>query len=247
MSHIRPDDRVITVSQFVKDELCQRIGINPANVSVTHLAADRTIFHPCTDPQDLLRVRQRYGIPDGPYLLSLGSLTPHKNIGHLIRCYGRLVQQERITDLTLVLAGVRGWDPQGLDASMTATHSGVGRIVQTGFVADEDQAALYSGASAFVFPSLCEGFGLPVLEAMQCGVAVISARSTSLPEVVGDAAIQVPPHDADALCEAMLELYRSESRRLELISQGQARSNLFSWTRCAEETLEVYRSARASR
>ncbi|MBK9350610.1 MAG: glycosyltransferase family 4 protein [Sulfuritalea sp.] len=193
MANIAPGDWVLTVSQFVKDDLCERYGIDPQRVRVTYLAADPALYHPGIDAASIGRVRRRYGIPDGPYLLSLGSLSPHKNVAHLVKCFAEVLQQERIADLNLVLAGAEGWALDALDATLAGMGDRARRIILTGFVDDTDQAALYGGAMAFAFPSLCEGFGLPPLEAMQCGTPVISADATSLPEVVGSAGILVDP------------------------------------------------------
>jgi glycosyltransferase involved in cell wall biosynthesis len=188
-------------------------------------------------------VRQRYGIPEGPYLLSLGSLSPHKNVAHLVRCFAHVLAQQGIRDLSLVLAGAEGWMLDELTEDMTSLNHAASRIVQPGFIDDADQAALYSGATAFVFPSLCEGFGLPPLEAMQCGTPVICANATSLPEVVGSAGLLINPLDADDLCQAILDVYRDEPLRQRLRLAGLARAKEFSWERCAHETFARYRQA----
>ncbi|HTP65773.1 MAG TPA: glycosyltransferase family 1 protein, partial [Geobacteraceae bacterium] len=117
------------------------------------------------------------------------------------------------------------------------------RVIVTGYVADEDLAALYSGAIAFVYPSLYEGFGLPPLEAMQCGVPVITSNTSSLPEVVGDSGILVDPRDADALCAAMLSLYKDSDRREMLAQSALQRAAEFSWKRCVDETVRAYKNS----
>jgi glycosyltransferase involved in cell wall biosynthesis len=237
MENIHPDDWVVTVSQFVKDDLCERYRIHPDRVRVTPLAADATLFHPCHDQTRINNVRQKYG---------LGSLSPHKNIEHLVKCFAKLVQQEQMPDLHLVLAGTQGWMLDSFMNTLTETGGMAGRIIQTGFVDDDDQAALYAGAHAFVFPSLCEGFGLPPLEAMQCGTPVICANATSLPEVVGTAGLLVSPVDEDSLCQAMLDIYRKNALREQLIASGLKQARQFSWERCADDTLQTYRQALAT-
>lgn len=245
MQNIAPDDWVVTVSQFVKDDLCARYPVDPQRVRVTHLAADPALYCPPTDADAIRRVRRHYSIPDGPYLLSLGSLAPHKNVAHLVKCFARVLQQERITDLHLVLAGAEGWMLDSLAATLAGMGDLARRVVLTGFVDDADQAALYAGAMAFAFPSLCEGFGLPPLEAMQCGTPVISANTTSLPEVVGAAGILVAPRDEDALCQAIVDLHGNESLRQQLAARGLERARQFSWQRCAADTLSTYHDALA--
>jgi glycosyltransferase involved in cell wall biosynthesis len=115
------------------------------------------------------------------------------------------------------------------------------RVIFTGYVPDEDLSALYSGAKAFIFPSLQEGFGLPILEAMQCGTPVISSNATSLPEVAGEAAILINPYDKDELSQAMLNLLSDEKLRNELTQKGIERAKQFSWSKCAQETVEIYK------
>jgi glycosyltransferase involved in cell wall biosynthesis len=117
------------------------------------------------------------------------------------------------------------------------------RIVMTGYVAEDDLAPLYSGALAFVYPSLYEGFGLPPLEAMQCGTPVITSNTSSLPEVVGDAGIMVDPLDQDALCDALSRVHGSAALRRELSRRSLARARQFSWERCIDQTLAAYRTA----
>lgn len=246
MENIGRDDWVITVSQFVKDDLCDRYGVKPDRIRVTPLAAESSLFHPCHDTQRFSRVRQRYGIPDGRYILSLGSLSPHKNIGHLVKCFAKLIRQEHIPDLNLVLAGTQGWMLDSLQETLATMGNLAHRIIRTGFVHDQDQSALYAGATAFAFPSLCEGFGLPPLEAMQCGTPVICTNATSIPEVVGTAGILVDPLDDDALCQAILDMYRNESLRKQFVSRGLERARQFSWERCAQGTLDAYRVAQAT-
>lgn len=246
MDSIMPDDWVLTVSSYVKNDLCARYPVNPERVRVTPLAADASHFYHSHDPQQVMAVRQRYRIPDGPYILSLGSLAPHKNISHLVKCFARVIEQEGLPDLNLVLAGVEGWMLDGLSRDVTNINAASKRIIQTGFVDDADQPALYAGATVFVFPSLFEGFGLPPLEAMQCGTPVICANTTSLPEVVGSAGILVDPMDEDTLCQALLDVYRDERLRLRLRASGLVQAGQFSWERCAQDTLATYRDASAS-
>ena len=191
----------------------------------------------------LEQVRKKFGIPNGPYILSLSTLEPRKNIAQTIRCFVRLLEQEKIDDLSLVLVGSKGWDYDSIFEEIAASPKIRDRIIVTGYAADEDLAPLYSGATMFVYPSFYEGFGLPPLEAMQCGVPVITSNTSSLPEVVGEAGIMVDPHDADELSQAMLKIYNSTDARQRMSLESLEQAQKFSWKRCAEQTIDTYKAA----
>lgn len=241
---IRPDEWVLAISQATKDDLCEYSGLDPRRVFVTPLAASE-LFCQCTDQGQINSVKQCYGIPKAPYILSLCTLEPRKNIPHLIRCFADLVLQERIDDLNLVLVGTAGWQYEEIFRQIGEHPQLQKRIIITGYVEDCDLAPLYSGAMMFVYPSLYEGFGLPPLEAMQCGVPVITSDTSSLPEVVGDAGIMVAPKDKAALCQAMLAVYRSPEYAARLAASSLSRAVLFSWKRCAKQTIQAYQQARS--
>jgi len=242
MNSIRPDDWVLAISEATKNDLCNHVKISPERVFVTPLAASEQ-FYPCTDASRLAAVRAKYKIPDAPYILSLCTLEPRKNLDHLIRSFRTLVLQEKIRDLNLVLVGTLGWHYDKILEEASGMEALKDRIIMTGYVDDEDQAALYSGARAFCYPSRYEGFGLPPLEAMQCGTPAITSNSSSLPEVVGDAGIMLDPDDGDGLCAALLRLYRDASYREELGAKGLERSRQFSWDRCTRQTIDAYKIA----
>ena len=237
-------DWVISISEFTRTEFCERTGMSPERVRVAPLAA-AACFYPVTDPEVITATRARYAIPEGEYLLCLAAPQPRKNLASLIRSFFRLLDEERLHDTSLVLAGSpgQGWMYDEIFAAAETSSKHRSRVVSTGYVAEEDLAALYSGAVAFVFPSLYEGFGLPALEAMACGTPVITSNTTSLPEVVGDAALLVDPSDADQLCEAMSIILSHHSLREVLSRRGLERAAQFSWERCADQTVEVYRLA----
>jgi glycosyltransferase involved in cell wall biosynthesis len=239
---IRTDDWVIAISQSTKNDFCDRMGFDPSRVFVTPLAASE-LFYRCNDSMQHIQVRRRYRIPDGAYALSLCTFEPRKNIDHTIRCFVRTVREQRIPDLNLVLVGTKGWDFDRIFSEITSDPEMQSRIIVTGYVPDQDLASLYSNAMMFVYPSLYEGFGLPLLEAMQCGVPVISSNTSSLPEVVGDAGLMVPPTDGDALCQAMLNLYKNSNLRAQMALKSLERSRRFSWEKCARETLVAYKTA----
>jgi glycosyltransferase involved in cell wall biosynthesis len=243
ISSITPDDWVTCISECTKQDLCEFGGVNPERVRVTYLAASRNLFYPSTDENLGAEVRRRYRIPDSPYILSLNTIEPRKNLDHAIRCFARMVNEQRIDDLNFVLVGGRGWDFDHIFAEAARNPKLRDRIIFAGRVADEDLASLYSGAVAFVYPSLYEGFGLPPLEAMQCGVPVVTSDTSSLPEVVGDAGLLVNPRDEDALSGAMWRLYSDRYFRADLAAKALAHAELFSWDRCVEETVATYHDA----
>ncbi|MDB6077677.1 MAG: glycosyltransferase [Akkermansiaceae bacterium] len=243
---IELEDFTIVISHATKRDLCEfRRDLDPERVFVTHLAAAES-FYPCHDPALERVVRAKYGVPhDVPYLLSIATLSPHKNLSHLIRCFESLAEEGSVGDLHLVLAGGKGWQGEEVVRDATKSPRVRSRVIITGYVADEDLSPLYSGALAFVFPSLYEGFGLPPLEAMRCGTPVISSNSSSLPEVVGDAGILISPTDVDGLCDAVLRVYQSAELRADLGTRSMARASHFSWEKCADETLNAYTAASA--
>ncbi len=243
IASINNDTWLLSISEATKTDFCNHLKLDPNHVFVTPLAADTRLFHPNLDPQALGAVRQKYKMPAGPYVLSLCTIEPRKNIDHVIRSFVKLVREQKLTDLNLVLAGAKGWSYNHIFQEIEGTKALKDQIVVTGYVANEDLAALYSGALAFVYPSLYEGFGLPPLEAMQCGTPVITSNTSSLPEVVGNAGIMLDPHDVDGLCQSLLSLYENAELRGEMSAKSLARAAQFSWKRCAEDTMHAYKTA----
>ncbi len=240
-----PEDDVLAISEHTRADLLTAVpALVPERVHVTPLAADRAVFRPCTDETRLAAVRARYGLPaDAPYVLTVATLAPHKNLPTLLRAFAELVRAERLGDLHLVLVGARGWGADSVTAEVGRLDELRGRVIFTGYVDDADLAPLYSGALAFAYPSLYEGFGLPPLEAMQCGTPVIASNTSSLPEVVGDAGLLVDPRDPDALAQAILDVYSDGALRADLSRRALARAQEFSWARYARETVGAYRAA----
>jgi glycosyltransferase involved in cell wall biosynthesis len=235
---------ILCISKSARNELLTYMGnkIDPAKTIVTELAASEQ-FYVSTNADSDEQVRIKYGIPDGQYMLSICTLEPRKNIERAIHAFVQLSQQQHINDLSLVLVGNKGFKSEELISSIDCDSDIKKRIIITGFVVDADLAALYSGSLLFVYPSLYEGFGLPPLEAMQCGIPVITSNSTSLPEVVGNAGIMVEPTDTDALCQAMWQLYSQPSLRQELSQKSVIQAGKFSWRICAEKTVAAYRAS----
>jgi glycosyltransferase involved in cell wall biosynthesis len=225
---------VLADSQATKDDLVRAYGVDPGKVHVVYLGRDEAVA-PVTDRVRLADVQCRYGIAT-PYLFYVGTLQPRKNLARVIDAFARVAG--RLGDVQLVLAGKRGWLYDDLFAQVTRLGL-ERRVVFPGYVDDADLAALLSAALALVFPSLYEGFGIPVLEAGACGLPVITSNTSSLPEVAGDAALLVDPHDVDAIAEAMYRLATDPELRAELARRGQENVKRFSWEKCARETLAV--------
>ncbi|UHG92655.1 glycosyltransferase family 4 protein [Spirosoma oryzicola] len=233
---------VTTVSQATKDDFCEHTGFDPARVVPIRLAASSALFYPVTDETRKRAVRQKLGIGDEPYLLSLATLEPRKNIAHLIRSFGRMIDGGDLpADVRLVLVGTKGWKFNDIMAEASKNAALASRLIFTGFVQDDDLAPLYSGALAFVYPSLYEGFGLPPLEAMQCGVPIVTSDIPALAEVVGEAAIRVPPTDTDALCQAIGMVVNSPAVRTELSDRGRKQATQFSWDKFTAEHVALYK------
>ncbi len=244
LSKLGPETFIICMSESTRNDLLEyKKELDPSKVRVVYSAASESFYH-CGDEVALIGIRRKYGIPeDARYLLSVSTLEPRKNIDHVIRCFLKVLKQERLQDLYLVLTGVQGWKYDSILAEIDGEQEFRDRIILTGFVPDEDLAPLYSGALAFVYMSLYEGFGLPPLEAMQCGIPVIASNTSSLPEVVGDAGILLDPTDADSLCKAYLNLYQNGSYAAELSIKSIARAAEFRWSKTVAETMAVYRKA----
>ena len=237
----RRADAVITVSEAAKQDIVRIYGLEPARVHVVHEAAAPS-FGVIHDPFELRRVRERYGLAER-FILYVGTIEPRKNLPTLIEAFAR----RRIAgDLPhqLVCAGPYGWLSDDIDDQIDRLR--VRDAVRfTGYVPFADLPAIYNLAELFVFPSVYEGFGLPVIEAMACGTPVVIGSVAALTEVAGDAAVRVDPLEVEALSAAIVALASSREQREELSSRGLARARSFSWERAAAETLNVYRAAAA--
>jgi glycosyltransferase involved in cell wall biosynthesis len=233
--------QVIALSEHTRMDLINTYNLRPEKVNVVPIAAPAA-FAPVRDDNELQRVRQTYGIgPD--YILSVGSIQPRKNLRRLVEAYSLLRHERTEGKLPqLVLVGKNAWLYEETLRSLKDLKVGVS-VILTGYVPESDLPALYSGALCFVYPSYFEGFGLPPLEAMKCGAPVIVGNKTSLPEVVGEAALMVDPFDVNAIAGAIQKMISDSHLRSELRVKGLERAKRFDWKETARQTLAVYEKA----
>lgn len=244
ISSIQESDWIFCISEATKIDLCNiSKNVDPSKVLVVYPAADDKMFYPCRNTTKLEFTKRKYNIPQGQYVMALSTLEPRKNFDHIIRCFSKLIQDSKVKDLYLVIVGGVGWDIKNIVNEMTKSSIAKNQIIFTGRVDDIDLAPLYSGATAFVYPSLYEGFGLPPLEAMKCGVPVITSNNSSLPEVVGDAGIMLSPTDEDGLCDSLLKIYQDHNLFTTLSLKSLQQAQKFSWEYCVQQTIAGYELA----
>jgi glycosyltransferase involved in cell wall biosynthesis len=230
-------DRVLTVSETSKQDILRRFRIPADKVTVVYNAIDERLTIPPA-PEDFARVRVRYQLRD-PFALYVGNIKPHKNLERLIEAFRELRQQPEFESLKLVIIGDEISKYQGLRRAVHR-HKLHKHVRFFGFVAPETLGVLYRLARVFVFPSLYEGFGLPPLEAMYFGTPVVTSNVSSLPEVVGDAAILVDPYSSESIAEGMRRALLDEELRASLREKGMARAREFSWESSVRQIHEVY-------
>jgi glycosyltransferase involved in cell wall biosynthesis len=232
---LRRARRILTPSQSTRQRLLDVLEVDANGVDVAPWGVDER-FSP-GPPSG--RILESLGV-DGPYVLAVGTLEPRKNVEAGLEAFERLVRDG--AEHQLVVAGARGWREDELVARLRASPASA-RVLVLGRVGEQHLLALYRGADCLVYPSRYEGFGFPPLEAMACGTPVVCARTTSLPEVVGDSAILFELEDRDALHDALADLLASPALREDLAGRGPARAARFTWERCAELTVRAYRHA----
>ena len=235
---IKHASHVLTVSQFVRSEIIRHLGISPSMVTAVPLAAD-PVFYPRTREQ-ISRQLDKNGWPHS-YILSVGSLEPRKNLHMLVKA----IRGAR-SRLPVLIVGWEGWGDKTW-IEMIRQEGLSDRFIFTGYVDDETLACLYSGADVLVYPSIYEGFGLPILEAMACGCPVICSNVSSMPEVAGDAAWLIHPHDSRDIANAIDSVISSAEIRQSLILKGFERSAEFSWRQTALKTIALFDSLMTSR
>lgn len=231
-------DMIITVSEWSKKDIMRVFNVPENKIAVTHLAAD-DMFMPIDKLKSLDFIKERYNINQN-IILYLGGFSPRKNVKSILVAFS-MIKDNLSKDYKIVIIGSAKDDHQFL---IKLSHSlGIGdRVFFTGYVPYEDLPYFYNAADVFVYPSLYEGFGLPVLEAMKCGTPTISSNVSSIPEVAGDGAILINPFDTEELAKSMEEVLESKGIKADLISKGFERTEIFNWEKTACETLKIYQN-----
>lgn len=240
-SSLRRADLVLTDSEHSKADMVSVCGIAPEGILVTYLGFDPDMYQSSlTDARQKTQVLSRYGI-DAPYILWVGKMEPRKNLVALVQAYGLLLERRKGLALQLVLCGAQNWGCENLNR-LLAEPSYRGKVIRTGVVRNSDLSVLYRAAVGFAMPSLYEGFGLPILEAMASGVPVMSSNQSSLPEIAGNAALYFDPESVEEMSKAMERLLTDGALRQQLVARGRERVKRFSWEACARATLAALRS-----
>lgn len=241
LAYARRAARIIAVSEFTKSDLVAA-GIPEKNISVVYSGIDAQFMPLNSSNQKLIRWKTSHRITF-PYLLYLGTLEPRKNVTAIIRAFSIIKQNPALKDLRLVLAGARGWLYNDI---LRAAHcSPVSRdIILFGPVNADERVLLYNGSEAFVYPSFFEGFGLPPLEAQACGIPVVAADRTALPEILGNGARYINPWQIEKLAEAITEVLIKNTIRRTLYENGLENAKRFSWERAVKKTLDIIHESR---
>ena len=235
---VRRADLVLADSASTRNDVVELLGVEAERVRVVPAGVEER-FRPVTDPGELAAVRERYAL-ERPFILGLGTLEPRKNFLGLVEAYARLLGRRGLPH-DLVIVGGKGWLYEPIFRRVGELGLGE-RVRFLGRAADEDLPALYTLASCLAYPSFYEGFGIPLLEAMACGTPVVTARTSSLPEVAGAAALYVDPHDPEDLADALDRVLHDQALRQALCQAGRVQAQQFTWRRAAEALLGAYRS-----
>jgi glycosyltransferase involved in cell wall biosynthesis len=224
---------IVTVSNHSKKDIVEKMGIPEEKIAVTHLGV-QSIFNanPISDSKEILN---KYNI-SYPFILSVGSINPRKNIERLLEAFTLMKKNNKLPH-KLVLVGTSGW----LNGKIKASIQGNKDIILIGIVPEDELPTFFQQADLFMFPSLYEGFGLPVIEAMACGAPVITSNCSSLPEIAGDAAVLVDPYNSKKISEAMLHILTNSAAKHDMIQKGIEQSKKFNWEKTAKMTLEAYK------
>lgn len=231
--NLKRADRIIVISDYIKKEGVN-LGLPEEKLTTIHLGFDHEVFRTYS-LHDLQLVQKKYGLSEH-FLLFVGSIEPRKNLKNLLQAYISLNEEIR-KDLKLVLVGFKGWENKEIKKLMNNNKKD---IYYLGYLPDKELGKLYNLATLLIYPSIYEGFGLPPLEAMACGCPVVVSNVASLPEVCGDAAYYVDPHNIDSIAEGIYKVITDEALRQNMIEKGLQRAKLFSWEKSAREHIKVF-------
>ncbi|PIR92902.1 hypothetical protein COT99_03595 [Candidatus Falkowbacteria bacterium CG10_big_fil_rev_8_21_14_0_10_43_10] len=240
---VRHAQKIITISDFSKREIVKYYGADKAKIAVAHLACDHERFRVINDRQKIQNILLKHKITR-PYILFVGRLEKKKNVAGLIKvfillkCRGALQCASTTKSVKLILAGMPGYGWEEAE-NIIRENNLQNDIIITGYVPDEDLPYLYNGAELFLFPSLYEGFGLPILEAMACGVPVIASNTASCPEIGGEAAVYIDPRNHQEIADAINRILSDNNRRHSLIARGLERVKDFSWRECGRAAMDI--------
>lgn len=237
-SSMKRADMIVTVSEFSKSEIIRYFPQHESKIRVVPCGVDLDRFKPCQQPERIPEVKKKLGI-EGEYFLYVGTIEPRKNLERLINAYNIFCQHEKDAP-KLVLAGGKGWLYDGIFQRVTDLKL-EDKVLFTQYIPDEDMNPLMCGALAFVFPSIYEGFGIPPLEAMACGVPVLASNAASLPEVTGDCAVTCDPYSEEEIAEGLRRLYSDSELRADLSRRGLERAKTLTWDSSAEKLYSVYK------
>ncbi|MDI6757345.1 MAG: glycosyltransferase family 1 protein [Endomicrobiia bacterium] len=231
-------DKIITISESSKNDIVELLRVPKEKVAVTYLAPDERC-RPIDDKEKIDAALRGYGI-SYPYILYVGTLGRNKNLPVLVRAF-KMFKDRIKSSHKLVIAGASAWKSEEITGAIDECGLGT-HVIMPGYVPEEILPLLYNGCQMFAYVSLYEGFGLPPLEAMSCGKPVIVSRTSSLPEVTGDAGLGVDPENAEEIADAMYKIASDPDLRVVLSGKSVSRAGEFSWRKCAADTMEVYRS-----
>lgn len=229
-------DSILTVSEYSKQDIVNQFGVDKNKVHVTHLAPSN-IFKKLEN-KEVEEAEKKFEIEE-PYILAVGNLQPRKNLVRLINSYVKLKENGDFKH-KLVIVGKKAWKYDSIFSTLK-NHNLFDHIILTDYVSEEDLVRLYNGADIFVYPSIFEGFGLPVIEAMACGAPVITSNTTSLPEVAGDAAVYIDPYSEEDIINKIKSLSMDSELRAKLKQKGLDRAKSFSWKTTASKVMDTYR------
>jgi glycosyltransferase involved in cell wall biosynthesis len=236
---VRRADALVADSRHTAQDLNEQWQVPLERITVVQGAVDHALFRPVHDAELLAAVRQRYGLGERPYFLALSRLEPRKNFVRLIEAFAAARAEARLPH-RLVIGGRKGWLSESIFARVQELGL-AGDILFPGFIADSDLPALYSGAAFFAYPSLYEGFGLPIVEAMACGAPVLTGDNSCLPEAGGSGAIYVRAEDVDSIAEGIVRLATDATLAAQLAAAGREHAAHFTWERSAQQLLSAYR------